>query len=644
MILHQDERAYRLVWSKGRVIAAISPAPADSIGRVALTAGLVSSTQLGEMLRRLSEAGAPEQASDPSRQLEVLAEVARLSDDQIAQIKRRALLQRAVRPFALERASFVLDNEASVKRDPSLPTLSARWLIRQGLRIHYSEERLRAEMASLAGMRFRIIASARSQLDDFGFGEVERRWITSAIGRPEGQDIAAIAAECPDLSRTQLLVMVYTLVATDVLEVAGRSPPAQANQRPSNPASARAGSRATAPLHTPKVGPPADRAAAATPSPSQAAAAAANPSRAGAARTVPLPPPAPAAQSRPASSRSPGRPTELLHSSRASDGGSGPTASPARDRAAAGNAREPAAPPPRSGTRATIPMPSKAANQAQPEGARTVQFSRGRRRTTLHPISASDLRRLVGTKAGEIDRGSDHFALLGVSHDATDDVIRKAYFDLASKLHPDRIRAIGVDDLTRTSQRVCAAINVAFGIIGNASKRKQYRKLLASGGAEGKAEREREVESKAMQALSAEEHFQRGEWALRRKNWSEAHQQFERAVELNPEEAEHHALLAWTLWCINEDKKEIRATVTEHLQRALQLRPTNLAALYYRGRIAVMDGKIESALHYFRKVLALDRSYQDTDLQVRLLERRRDSNSERSSNGLFSSLLKKPRK
>ena len=216
LVLSQDGQECRITWQNGAVIGARSPSPADSDGRIALTAGLVTTTQLGDVLRR--------QAAAPGRsQLEVLAELARLSPDQVVSIRRRGFAQRALRAFALDSASFVLDDAPGLTRDPDLPSLSVRWLVYQGMRAHYTEERLASELAAVRGMRFRLSAASRSFLNEFGFGLPARRWLGSLSGQPDdpGQSMNDIATACSDVPRKEVMAMVYALLATDALEAVG---------------------------------------------------------------------------------------------------------------------------------------------------------------------------------------------------------------------------------------------------------------------------------------------------------------------------------------------------------------------------------------------------------------------------------------
>ena len=78
LILTQAERNYKVSWEDGTVVAADSPAPGDQAGRVALSAGLVTSTTVAQTVNRL--------AQEPNRdQVEVLAEGCWRVDDAFLQ-------------------------------------------------------------------------------------------------------------------------------------------------------------------------------------------------------------------------------------------------------------------------------------------------------------------------------------------------------------------------------------------------------------------------------------------------------------------------------------------------------------------------------------------------------------------------------
>jgi tetratricopeptide (TPR) repeat protein len=639
LVLSQDGQECRLTWQAGAVIGAQSPSPADSDGRIALTAGLVTSTQLGDVLRR--------HAATPGRsQLEVLAELARLSPDQVVSIQRRAFAQRAMRVFALDSASFVLDDVPTAARDPNLPSLSVRWLIHQGVRAYYTEERLASELAAVRGMRFRVSVASRPFLNEFGLGLPARRWLGSLSGQPDdsGQSMNEIATACPELPRKEVMAMVYALLATDALEAVGAAPtrtgpiphlgtgpiatqpgsgPVRSNTVPIPRINADPGARppapaqaAPAPAQTQRA-PTAPPARPATPVPAAAPARPATPAPAPARPAPAVPAPVAASRSAPI----PAAPAPAGQAARYRAATPRPIADPAAE------LDDPAS----STGEGAVPAISP-----RLAAARAVKVARTRRRTTLQPVSPDEIRRLIAIKISALDAGADHFQLIGVARNASDEAIRNAYFELAGKLHPDRLRAANITDLDDQSQRVFAEINVAFGVLASAQKRAQYLAELESGGAGGK--RQQEAESMASRVMAAEEHFRRGEWSLRRNGFADALAQFEKALELNPGEAEHHALLGWALWCATEDKESVKEQVMAKLQRAQEMVAKCLPALYYRGRVEAMLGKDESALRCFQRVAEIDPSYQDARLQVRLLESRREQRDDKSPAGLLRRL------
>ena len=72
-------------------------------------------------------------------------------------------------------------------------------------------------------------------------------------------------------------------------------------------------------------------------------------------------------------------------------------------------------------------------------------------------LADSELDSMLKLSGGTLD---DAYAVLGVSPDATDDEVRRAYRTLALKHHPDRVAALG-DDIRRAAEKKFQEINEA---------------------------------------------------------------------------------------------------------------------------------------------------------------------------------------
>src|SRR5438105_4128268 len=111
LTIASDGKDYRIAFARGAVVAAASPIATDATVRIALTANLVSSTQVGEVARQI--AAAPDRDD-----LEVIAEAARLTPDQVRRLRRRIVAQRAARTFSVERGDFVVDDQLTIPITP----------------------------------------------------------------------------------------------------------------------------------------------------------------------------------------------------------------------------------------------------------------------------------------------------------------------------------------------------------------------------------------------------------------------------------------------------------------------------------------------------------------------------------------------
>lgn len=214
----------------------------------------------------------------------------------------------------------------------------------------------------------------------------------------------------------------------------------------------------------------------------------------------------------------------------------------------------------------------------------------------------ADLRALVTAKADAIARGADHFELLGIARDATAEQIRAAYFALAKQIHPDRVRQLGAADLAAAAGKVFARANEAFAVLGDDAKRAEYVAQLAAGGPA--------AEDAMLRVFEAEEKFRLGEMALKRGHYQQALADFDKAVELNPDEGEHHAMAAYARFMDAADKAAVFPQVARQFRRAIALAPNNANVFYFRGKVAKEVGDLDGAMYCFQRALALDKAHE----------------------------------
>lgn len=293
-----------------------------------------------------------------------------------------------------------------------------------------------------------------------------------------------------------------------------------------------------------------------------------------------------------------------------------PAAAPAPTPAAVPAAPRAAAPAP---TPTAVPAPPAAAPAPPPATARAHEVT---------PAAA-----LIAEKLKAIDGGADHFTMLGVTQDAVQADLQRAYFELAKTLHPDRLRASRVEHPRADS--IFAVINQAFAVLSDPAKRSEYIANLAAGSPAERRKAEHEAEELALRLINAEVAYQRGEAALNGGNVDAALAAFTEAVELNPEEGEHHALFGWATWCASADKEAVGKQVRASLRKAITLSPKSVAAYFYRGQVARQSGQNETAEECFRKVLELQPTHRGADTELRLLESRTEKTAKK---GLFDRL------
>jgi tetratricopeptide (TPR) repeat protein len=523
-------KRFQIAFTDGAVVGATSPMASDAAVRLALTAGLLSSTQVAEVARR--------QAAAPHRdEIEVISELVRLAPDQALRLRRRAIAQRAARTFSIDKGVFVVDDQITVPLVPG-SELDVRSVIYLGARQNLSEDRLDLELATF-GSWFRLRADAVEDLPQFGFG-------TESIEADvlEWLQAGAALADLDKLGEVRTVrAMVYALASCGACEL-------------------------QAPQTKPKRG--------SIPTPTHGIA--------NGSSRVAVP-----------RSQTPGRRQEPSDA---------PRRKPESDQAP---------------TRRSAPSIDTGTNVPRRQASSRPPVARRVKAGSAH---ATDVTALITQRLQLLSTGADHFQLLGIDRNARPDEIRTAYFALARQLHPDRLSALGIADESKEAQRLFAQVNTAFSVLSDTKRRQDYTSILRRGGEAAVRAEQIRADQLAMRILDAEEAFRRGEMALRRDQLATAVTEFRRAIELNPDEADYHALHAWAQFCASTDKMAVASATRIALDEAIARSPRAIPPRFYLGRVERMLGRDHDALRHFQEVLRLSPHHADASAEARVIELR----------------------
>lgn len=547
-----DGKVYSIGFHGGIVCGSHSPNMADSAARIALTNSLVSSTQVADIVKR--------QLADKQRdEIELIAEHIHLHPEQAMRLRRRTILQKAARSFALERAEFIVEDHITVRFVPG-SEIDIRSVIYLGARQFLSEARLNGELAQL-GQWFQLKPELDEYLPQFGFGEAERPVLDALAA---GAGLTEI--ERPEIEQRMARAVIYALVSCgqcNVEAVARAAPKPTPAPRPQPPT--QQPPRSQTPTQTPPRGQPTTQAPPAT---------------------------------RPrAITNTPARPTANVQPpprTRPGDTLNQPTFR-------------------RSDTEADAPRDRRRPPSRAPQPRRNVTPT----------AMTNEVELLIKQRLAVLDSGGDHFQLLGIARESPSSHIQKAYFALARQLHPDRLSALGIVDTDRNAQRLFAQVNTAFSVLGDAKKREAYVEILDRGGEQAVRAEQQAAAEMAERVLESEEAFRRGEAALRRDQIPLALKELERAVALNPEEPDYLVMLSWAKFCAAPDKMAVANLTKRALRSAIEKAPpSSVTGRFYLGRVERMLGRDREALDLFEEVLEVSPGHSEATAEVRVLKAR----------------------
>ena len=226
----------------------------------------------------------------------------------------------------------------------------------------------------------------------------------------------------------------------------------------------------------------------------------------------------------------------------------------------------------------------------------------------------------------------DYFALLAVERQTSGEEVRKAYFRMVKKHHPDRYFSEFLSpDLRQKVNALFQRIGEAYSVLANPARREQY---LA-----GLDENAREKGPDVEHILQAETAFQKGTVLLRMKSYAEAASTLAWAVKLSPEEPEYLTHYAWALFKAAPEQPGNVTEARSLLVRSADLNPKLYLTHLYLGYLNKEAGLEKAAEKAFELAIQCNPNCTEALRELRLLNLRREK--EQKSKGLFGKVFRK---
>jgi len=180
----------------------------------------------------------------------------------------------------------------------------------------------------------------------------------------------------------------------------------------------------------------------------------------------------------------------------------------------------------------------------------------------------------------------DLYDVLGVSPEADDVTIRKAYKKLAVTLHPDRY--VDKPQAEREdAQHKFAKVSYAYNVLKDTEKRNEYDFMRRMGVSAPDADPEPpsvSPEEAARRREMAEKRFRQGIALQMEKNIKGALDAFKEAVRIDPSVAQYHTMLAVTY-----QKMGWVSYAMAEINAALKLDPKDALAIKIRGQLKAQE-------------------------------------------------------
>jgi len=229
-----------------------------------------------------------------------------------------------------------------------------------------------------------------------------------------------------------------------------------------------------------------------------------------------------------------------------------------------------------------------APKQAAPPARRKVTPMRER----VRPPAGPDLEGEVMDRFSRMHE-QNLYQVLGVPTTASTDEVRRAYYALARRLHPDKFTH---EEIKAKAEKVFGHVTEAYSTLSHTETRKKYDEDLAH--RTGSRHQEKTADTHDL----ARSNFRVGKENFDKGKYGEALSFFQNACEQDPSRAEYFHYLAMTQSKNPRWKKDAEA----NFLKAIEIDPTGAECYAQLGSLYAKGGLHSKAREMFRKALEWD--------------------------------------
>jgi len=213
---------------------------------------------------------------------------------------------------------------------------------------------------------------------------------------------------------------------------------------------------------------------------------------------------------------------------------------------------------------------------------------------------------------------STYYELLGVTATSPPELVKDNFHRMARKFHPDR--HMGHSEWLGLLQDLMGRLTIAYKTIVDDQKRAAYDKHLAAAGAFTLGQEKTESEGTVDDCLA------RAKQALRARNFAGSILWLRKCVEIAPDVAKHHAMLARSLAAI----PQYRQDAVRHFSLAIELDQWNTSTYFQFGELYEVMRLPWRAVPLYRRVLEIDPEHTKALERLAALESKPPSRAEKS--------------